>query len=185
MSALVEILKEIESKLLSIKANNLEKRFPSELFDMLKARDEHRRIGSKLFYDFYKLGCQAFSSGISSFKEDNQLLHQHATIVGQLIVDTKLFLYRYLFIFPNFVTIIDEYCCVEVQQCQLRSGIQFMFDLFIDIGNESLDLTIKRMKHRHLYYIDGKINFAKMMNKFRVSKDDIPSLPDSHTWWYP
>lgn len=191
MLQLCNNLKNVISRLMVVKTQHLGKKKPtSSLEAMSTFESELLEVGYGLFVGFFEMGCAASVQKINSFKQiqivnNNELKPLVRNIQG-LIFDTEEWLHRFLGNYPDFVIRIDEHETIDKGVCQVRSGLQFMLDLFKGTGGEKLDESLKFIEDDILEYFDVKIKSAKEHVKFLVTEDDIPdSLPKSHVWWFP
>lgn len=78
---------------------------------------------------------------------------------------------------------LDEYETIENESCVVRSGAQFMLDLFRGIDSE-LDEMLVIFNDETICDIDSKIRIAKQVDKFKLRKEEIPSnILTTHLWW--
>ena len=142
--------------------------------------------GKQLFYEFFNVGCEANKENITSFGNINNCEYQIEIMnIADKIVNIENWLYAYLLCFPGFGIQVEEHEFDEKCVCEIRSGIQFMLDLFIDTS-ESVNLALKSFNDDELIDdIDSKIKYARDCGEFKVSCQEIPMLiPKSHVWWF-
>ena len=181
---------ELVSKLTNIKMNHLNKKKPTDSSDAKKKNEmELKSTGLDLFENFFEIGCEASKQNIKSFKNLNQIeLNEEQKLsikkACELIADTENWLYRFLLFYPGSCIQVDEYEIYDKDICQIRSGMQFMFDLFKGV-DEKMDKTLDYFIEEELLNdIDSKIKIAKEFNRIRVKSVDKPNtIPASHDWW--
>jgi hypothetical protein len=146
--------------------------------------------GQKLFDNFCLVGCQATREKINKFKDANSNdIKSLSKETVQLISDNKDWLLLYLCDYTDTIIVDPDYF-LKRDQLVVRSGIQFMFDLFsgIDIPNQrpttSVDSIFDYLKFQTIEDIDTNIKNSKE-NYFNIKKSEIPEgVPASHHWWF-
>ena len=142
--ALAEGLKSTISSLNNIKTNHLDKRKPKEFEAAQVFESELVNVGSDLFQEFFKVGLLASIENIKSFKDltkNDEELSKLVKDVATLIADDENWIYRFLSGYPYFRIHIDEYEYIDDDVCQVRSGVQFMLDLFKGVDTNA-DMVI-------------------------------------------
>lgn len=184
---LSQALRTLSSKLTNIKLNHLNKPKPSGIEAEHSYFTEMINTGNDLFTQFFGVGILAAQLGISSFSNLNAASQADLKALSienaKLITETENWIYRYMSVYPDIVMVLDEYETIENESCVVRSGAQFMFDLFKGL-NTQLDDMLSAFKKETVCDIDSKINMAKKLNKFKLRLEEIPSnIPNNHLWW--
>ena len=160
--------------------------------------------GVSLFVSFCLLGCQASKEQIGKFKDSSSKdLRLLATHTAQLIVACKDWLLLFLCNYPDTINIGVDYC-LNREVCTVRSGVQFMFDLFADFiieptpsasnsnnsnqsrqhGERALNSIFEYLKYQTIDDLDSSIDIAKKFNFF-LRKEETPAhIPTFHHWWF-
>ena len=160
-------LKKLLAKLDDIKLICLNERLPDhdqELDFQIMVKN-----GKQLFHQFFKVGCEANKENITSFGNINNCEYKIVIKnIADIIVDIKDWLYAYLLCFTGFGIQVDQHEFDEKCVCEIRSGIQFMLDLFMDTS-EMVDLAFKSFNDDELIDdIDNKIKCARDCGEFKV-----------------
>ena len=174
-STLVESIRKVITNLILIKNKG-----PDRNIDILGH-------GQKLFDNFCLVGCQATRAKINKFKDanSNDVIISLSKETVQLISDNKDWLLLYLCDYTDTIIVDPDYF-LKQDQLVVRSGVQFMFDLFsgIDLPNQtpstSVDSIFDYLKFQTIESIDTNIKNSKE-NYFNVKKSEIPA---SHHWWF-
>ncbi|CAF0772206.1 unnamed protein product [Brachionus calyciflorus] len=179
MTLLVASLNNIKENHLNIKCS-----YDDDIETILIRKKNLGDVGSDLFEKFCELGCEATKLKLTSFKsvEDEEIKFLVEKI-STLLVEIYPWLNNYLPNYPFMFIYIDEYESVGIDACEVRSGFQFMLDLFKGI-NPKLDDILQKLDEAATEDFDKKIKFGKEWNKFEVEKEDIPEfIPKHHIWW--
>ena len=145
--------------------------------------------GKQLFYQFFEVGCEAIKVNITSFGIITNNSEYQVVImnIADRIADIKDYLYDYLDCYSDVCVQIYEsqHEFDEKTVCEIRSGIQFMLDLFMGTS-ESVYLAFKNFNDDELIDdIDCSINYARDCGEFKVPCQEISILiPKSHAWWF-
>ncbi len=179
----------------SVLVNNIRKVISSLNLIKNKGSVGNRNIsllgdGQKLFDNFCLVGCQATRENINKFKDTNSSdIKSLSKETAQFISDNKDWLLLYLCDYTDTIIVDCDYF-LKRDQLVIRSGIQFMFDLFsgIDIPNQrsttSVDSIFDYLKFQTIESIDRNIKISKE-NFFNIKKEEIPEgIPSSHHWWF-
>ncbi len=181
-------LREVAEMLKNIKMNHMEvKPTNDNLRLMLNQASEVLDLGSNLFEKFCEAGCEAAKQEINSFKnlKNQEEIKSIVNEIADLIVDTEFWLHRFLFAYPGLFINIDDGEFVSIDQCEVRSGFQFMLDLFKDL-NSNLDCALENLEKRSRDKFDSTLDLAKKYTEFRVNAEDVPEcIPAHHKWWFP
>jgi hypothetical protein len=181
--ALVNHFKNTISLLSNVKLNLLNKRMPeaNERQAVVNFQLEQARVGEQLFKQFFQLGCQACRDQVFFFKDLND---PEVKASGQLIVEIENWLYSFLSSYPHSKIIIDEHESLENDALEVRSGFQFMLDMYKGV-DEQLDSTLATLRDDLTGEFDGQIRLAQQHIEKRIVKDEwYTSIPQSHTWWF-
>jgi hypothetical protein len=184
--ALVNGLKKLNGCLKNVKINYASKKLmENDTAAISVHRSELIGMGVELFGEFYNVGYEASKLKIYSFKDTKD-----QEIVGlvknttDLIIDISDWIRRFLCSYPDVCIVIDKYEYIDARTCSFRSGVQFMFDLFVGL-NDVLDKKFQCLYDETMSDIDEKLRDAKKYTEFRVRKEDIPDyVPQTHTWWF-
>ena len=186
--ALSEGLKILVSRLTTIKVQHLNKPRPVNSPESIsKAEAELLETGNDLFTQFFNVGCQANKENLTSFRNSNQTQNLEPLVsnAGQLIVDTENWLHRFLCNYPDFRIHIDEHESIDKDVCIVRSGLQFMLDLFKGTNTTKLDDTLRYIEEEAVSDFDAKIKLGKEHTRFTVREADVPDhVPKTHVWWF-
>ena len=184
--AIVEALKSVRSHLTDMKNSHLAKKEANEPEVGYDFRMELLNNGISLFKQFFELGCEANIENINSFKNiaNNDYLKTLVSEIASLIVENEVWLNRFLSCYPYLVIQIEEYEYIDEDECQIRSGVQFMLDLFKGV-DDNADIILNTFNEDLVTDFDARIKLAKELTSFNVKKEDVPcSIPQNHTWWF-
>lgn len=142
--------------------------------------------GICLFQKFCKAGCQATRDHINQFNEYNSSdIQTLASQAAQLIADNKYWILVFLCEYTDTIIIDPQYFEIE-DQLTVRSGIQFMFDLFCGIEISSgiytnIDEIFDYLKPQIIDSIDENNKLATQVDYYL----EIPfGIPVTHHWWF-
>ena len=151
--------------------------------------------GRELFASFCDLGCAAEQQNIKSLKPiSNELVKTTA----QLLADNQDWLLLFLTEYPDTIPI-EEYSFVTVADLKVRSGLEFMLELYKDIevvdpGSKYNHNSIQNRKvllgevfsylKEPLADLDAQIKLSQK-HWFNIKKEEIPAcMPTTHRWWW-
>ena len=185
--SLIESLKKVTQQLQTIKQDHVNTEERDNAFERKLDLPIHLlNPGIKLFTEFVELGREALALEINSFKqicrEDDVNTEIH--IIADLIVDLEDWIYHFFSSFTDHRIEYDEYWYHHEDACTVRSGFQFMLDLFSGIGNEKLDGTFKLLQNDLQPWFDERMELSKKLSNFKNNKPVAEFIPKSHVWWF-
>jgi len=182
--ALSERLTAVISRLVVIKSQHLNKQKSTiSSSSISNAESELVEVGSDLFEQFFHLGCQASRENLKSLRNLKNMDSLVAN-ASKLIVENEKWLNRFLCSYPGFSIHFDEHDFIGKDVCIVRSGFQFLLDLFKD-SNEEVNDTLKFLEDESVAEFDHRIRLAKECTEFKVRTEDVPDLvPRTHFWWF-
>ncbi len=182
--ALSERLTAVISRLVVIKSQHLNKQKSTiSSSSISNAESELVEVGSDLFEQFFHLGCQASRENLKSLRNLKNMDSLVAN-ASKLIVENEKWLNRFLCCYPGFSIHFDEHDFIGKDVCIVRSGFQFLLDLFKD-SNEEVNDTLKFLEDESVAEFDHRIRLAKECTAFKVRTEDVPDLvPRTHFWWF-
>ncbi len=183
--SLQDIITLLINDLKNIKEKHLEWKVDSDDSEAMRNLNKLIEMGGDLFEKFCELGCEANKNGIESFCNVTEPeLKSIIKELADLIVDTKPWLHHFLTAYPHLFIHFDEGEFVGVDNCECRSGFQFLLDLFRGYDS-NLDITLQYLDQEARESFDDILNLAKEYTEFQVTKEDIPEgLPKHHNWWF-
>ena len=139
-----------------------------------------------IFHQFFRLGCVANEQKFESFKNsNNSKINSLVQNIVQLIWEHDKWLYFSVSDYPPEYLQTDEPELIDNRQFEVRSGVQFMFNLFHGI-DENLDIFLEDFKLNIFPEFDIRIQIVKGYGiKHQFSDDEWTSkIPKHHTWWF-
>lgn len=149
-------------------------------------RQESLRDCVNLFsINFFKIGLQASKENISSFQKiEKQELRRLIETCAQLIEELSETIYDILSIYKDSHLVDFDESIEGTWVCPVRSGVQFMFDLFRGCY-ESLDRAFAEIEDDVCKEYDSFIQLSIEHDTFDLKKHEIPTgVPESHYWWF-
>lgn len=195
--SLIDHLQTVISLLKNIKTNHLNETIPDEpgdaegpfrtgpAFEKFKIQLVNR--GEKVFKQFFLVGCQAIAENVTSFKDLTcEPLAGLVQDTGRLIVDVQTWLLDFLGNYPYLKIHIDEYEEIDNDAMEVRSGFQFMLDLFKGVDAKNLDVALDNLMKEIVDFFDSRIRLAKELIEVHTNLNgEMHShIPKSHTWWF-
>lgn len=156
--------------------------------------------GRELFATFCELGCAANQQHITNLKSINNNNNPAAEFVNptaQLIADNQDWFLLFLTKYPDTISI-DDVSFVNATDLKVRSGVQFMFELYKDV-----EVTDPGSKYNYKSVANKRIRLAEIFdylkepladldaqiklsqdNWFNIKNEEIPAnMPTTHRWW--
>ena len=160
---------------------------PSEDFlTNFRQTDKSMKIGADLFKKFFQVGIEAQKEKINRF-QNNNISTEVKILVNEtitLILDLKDWIKEFLIFYPIIEFRYDEFESLGEDKCEVRSGFEFMLDLFMNL-NEQSEVFFKSLEPDIKPDFDYKIEHAKKCIEFTVEPEDISEfVPKSHVWWF-
>ncbi|CAF0763210.1 unnamed protein product [Brachionus calyciflorus] len=176
---------QVKNSLIKIKYDNLHQISSGIEEDLLKKnRVDILKRGQKLFNEFYQLGIEARKENLENFK-DVQVSELKTLIkeVVQLIVDDKDWILAFICCYLDFSLEFSEFESVGKDVLEIRSGYQFIFDLFKEC--DDIEPALKTLNDEIRNDFDKKLKCSKECETLVIDKNDIPNnIPKSHSWWF-
>jgi hypothetical protein len=138
--------------------------------------------GCDLFVDFYDLGslCSFYQVDRNHILESKELLDLYSTI-GVLLVRNKDWINGFVKTYAEYMQ--SESRLEDNNDLQIRSGLQFMYDLFYDL-NQQIDSALDNLKLDAFTSVDKAIQ--RLRSQSKTLQDDrgqhLP-IPSTHHWW--
>ncbi|RNA11686.1 hypothetical protein BpHYR1_012505 [Brachionus plicatilis] len=180
------ILVPIRQRLLKIKNDNLHQiNINIKESTNSKTRIDILKEGTDLFKQFLNLGIVANKENVNCLKSvQNGDLKNLVKDVSNLIVDDKDWLLYYLSAYLDFCVDFYEYDSIGKEVLEIRSGYQFMIDLFKGC-NENIDLEFQKFSYEIGEDFDKKLLGSKEYGTLKVIEKDMPrDIPTNHCWWF-
>lgn len=177
------ILELLRQSLAKIKNDNLNQiNLNIKISSNSRIRVDILKEGNNLFRQFFNLGIAATDQNISDLKnyQNDDLIKD----VSNLIVDDKDWILFYLSAYVDFCVDFYEFDSIGKEVLEIRSGYQFMIDLFKEC-NENIDDVLKTFHQEIGQDFDKKLLASKECDSLDVNQNEIPrSVPKNHCWWF-
>jgi hypothetical protein len=182
-SELEETLKSIQDRLIQLKNKCIVEDY-STLESTMDTVNVLLDFGWDLYCEFFDLAKLYFEHGLSRDELQNGKYSALIKSIASLIIDNEPLLHRIISSYADFRIGMDEYKPVLEMDLDLRSGAQFMYDLFTGISEET-DAVLNRIKEDLFENFDNKLEIVSSHEGFSVKKEEIPEwIPKDHVWWF-
>lgn len=180
-------LESIKECLIKIKNDNLQQvNLNIKESTNAKKRVDILKEGRNLFLKFFELGIVANQENISSLKEiSTDQIRNLIKDVSNLIVDDKDWIFFYLSAYLDFCVDFYEFDSIGKDVLEIRSGYQFMTDLFREC-NENIDSVFKKFYAEIGQDFDKKLIDSKEYGTLEINKEETltQNIPKNHRWWF-
>ena len=190
MQHLVNLLEQMILLLNKVKEHDLA--YPATRLRNMSYRENNTfivsldELGQKVFRQFFHIGCVANELKLRSFKNlNNRQINELVQNIVQMILENDRWLADYLGDYPLTRINIDDYQLISNGVFEVRSGLQFMIDLFLGL-DDKLDLILNDHNIGLTPDFDRPIQLIKneFNIKYQIKKNEwTDKIPKHHTWW--